>query len=730
MPPTTVYRKILFLCNIPYIDHQVLRRIVDILSRDKYVLLRIARPGMFNDDTTQSCGGLKWWETREYPEKTYQPTATTTVFPRCENPGNPAGNRTQFAFEGRQYSDCYTATAPNKAVTWRPLCPAVRRKPLEIERFPFPGRGASAAPFIVLASVCMTHAEERYVPTDRWALLSVPGGSCGAVASACASHQSDPGSITGRFAPGISHVGIVLDDAACRRVFSGYSRFPCPCIPAPLHPRVSLHVKFRDDGHLRVPAGKPVTRWTAYTTGDVRNLNPVLPLRLAGEHGWKPMCAERRQGMIGVLPDECFHACDPSLRLTVSERRDLDGSRLRAGMQGRGKGDIPEKTHRPAASSGTIPKIRKSGGNPAGNRTQFALVGGEQKLNTISACTRQEAKLKYRNHIRLERASQKQSSNTHKTPFDRVKRCRERKINIKASERANVDFKRARFIVNSLYKWSGDGMGKRSSLGMATISSCEGPSDSVVNQNDAAGRRVSSGSPVSPRTCIPALLHTHLASPSSALNISMLRMLDTKKLIILHLHQILFYLHALQCKNWMRSFCVLLVGLSSKSSNHVLKSFWKSFRQDATLNKLSLRAAQISPLYSIVNAEWLRMGWNPASKVKKRGSDTDDTNTHLYAYLRKQLFHKNADFPWRSRLVPQRSGVQRLWVRIPEWAKRRKRTGAGCMHGNVYRLLGGRRGCSRPTTRATAPKRQAASHINKWAGIVCAAWVPTHSRPL
>ncbi|KAJ8891775.1 hypothetical protein PR048_004328 [Dryococelus australis] len=36
-------------------------------------------------------------------------------------------------------------------------------------------------------------------------------------------------------------------------------------------------------------------------------------------------------------------------------------------------------------------------------------------------------------------ASQKQFSDTHKSPYDRVKRCRERKINIKASERVNVD---------------------------------------------------------------------------------------------------------------------------------------------------------------------------------------------------------------------------------------------------------------------------------------------------
>ncbi|KAJ8895399.1 hypothetical protein PR048_000731 [Dryococelus australis] len=61
-----------------------------------------------------------------------------------------------------------------------------------------------------------------------------------------------------------------------------------------------------------------------------------------------------------------------------------------------------------------------------------------RKLNTISAYIRQNAKSKYRNCIRLERASQNQSSSTHKTPYDRVKRCRKRKINFKASELVNV----------------------------------------------------------------------------------------------------------------------------------------------------------------------------------------------------------------------------------------------------------------------------------------------------
>ncbi|KAJ8866187.1 hypothetical protein PR048_033711 [Dryococelus australis] len=79
------------------------------------------------------------------------------------------------------------------------------------------------------------------------------------MASTLASHLVDPGFIRGEFAPGFLHVGIVLDNAACQQVFLGNSCFPRPCIPVPLHPRVSFHVMFRDDGHLRVLATKPVT---------------------------------------------------------------------------------------------------------------------------------------------------------------------------------------------------------------------------------------------------------------------------------------------------------------------------------------------------------------------------------------------------------------------------------------------------------------------------------------
>ncbi|KAJ8884317.1 hypothetical protein PR048_016174 [Dryococelus australis] len=66
-----------------------------------------------------------------------------------------------------------------------------------------------------------------------------------------------------------------------------------------------------------------------------------------------------------------------------------------------------------------------------------------RKLNTISAYTREKVKSKYRNCIRLGRASQNQSSDTHKTLYDRVKRCwerkKKRKKSIKASELVNLD---------------------------------------------------------------------------------------------------------------------------------------------------------------------------------------------------------------------------------------------------------------------------------------------------
>ncbi|KAJ8867138.1 hypothetical protein PR048_033002 [Dryococelus australis] len=61
------------------------------------------------------------------------------------------------------------------------------------------------------------------------------GSSDGKVVRLLAPHLREPGSIPGGVAPGFLYVGIVPDDAAGQRIFSGISCFPCPCIPALLH---------------------------------------------------------------------------------------------------------------------------------------------------------------------------------------------------------------------------------------------------------------------------------------------------------------------------------------------------------------------------------------------------------------------------------------------------------------------------------------------------------------
>ncbi|KAJ8866861.1 hypothetical protein PR048_032722 [Dryococelus australis] len=72
--------------------------------------------------------------------------------------------------------------------------------------------------------------------TDWWTKLRHSAGHSGRLDEDChsintlASHQGEPGSIPDRVT-GFSQVGIVLDDAVGRRVFSGISRFP-----PPLHP--------------------------------------------------------------------------------------------------------------------------------------------------------------------------------------------------------------------------------------------------------------------------------------------------------------------------------------------------------------------------------------------------------------------------------------------------------------------------------------------------------------
>ncbi|KAJ8880187.1 hypothetical protein PR048_016653 [Dryococelus australis] len=226
---------------------------------------------------------------------------------------------------------------------------------------------------------------------DRKSRSSINGG---AVASALSSHLGDPGSSPGGFASGFSHVGIVLDDAACRRVFSGFFSFPRPCIPVPLHPRVSFHVTFRDNMHLLVPAGKPVRN---------PGLKDGLFIRVVGVAS---SCG--RQAAVSIVPLLCCALYPRLLFLVLIQGRlplsplwlrtrvvrrlcqprrhfsqDSPGSSARVVSyrkiwaalnswrrnKGVGNREIPEKTRRPTASSSTIPTcespVTRSGIEPS-----------------------------------------------------------------------------------------------------------------------------------------------------------------------------------------------------------------------------------------------------------------------------------------------------------------------------------------------------------------------------
>ncbi|KAJ8888059.1 hypothetical protein PR048_007545, partial [Dryococelus australis] len=108
-----------------------------------------------------------------------------------------------------------------------------------------------------------------------------------------------------------------------------------------------------------------------------------------------------------------------------------------AGMKGWRKRELPEETRRLAESPGTIPTSENPGATQSGIepcspwREASALASTPPRLPNKDET--------YINRIRLERGSQKQSSYVHKTPYDRVKRSRERKINTTASERVNTD---------------------------------------------------------------------------------------------------------------------------------------------------------------------------------------------------------------------------------------------------------------------------------------------------
>ncbi|KAJ8893460.1 hypothetical protein PR048_006058 [Dryococelus australis] len=100
-----------------------------------------------------------------------------------------------------------------------------------------------------------------------------------------ASHQGKSSSISGQIIPAFSHVGIVPDDAAGRRVFSGISRFPRLFIPALLHTHLNRPYQLS-----RPRCSEPPNRFTHSPTavtaeiGFFFELPPEMPTLGARQH--------------------------------------------------------------------------------------------------------------------------------------------------------------------------------------------------------------------------------------------------------------------------------------------------------------------------------------------------------------------------------------------------------------------------------------------------------------
>ncbi|KAJ8893769.1 hypothetical protein PR048_006369 [Dryococelus australis] len=73
------------------------------------------------------------------------------------------------------------------------------------------------------------------------------------------SHQGGLDSIPGGVAPGFSHLGIVADDVAGGRFFSGFSRYPRPCIPVLLRAHLVSLSSALNTSRLRAAQTSPVS---------------------------------------------------------------------------------------------------------------------------------------------------------------------------------------------------------------------------------------------------------------------------------------------------------------------------------------------------------------------------------------------------------------------------------------------------------------------------------------
>ncbi|KAJ8871171.1 hypothetical protein PR048_027477 [Dryococelus australis] len=294
------------------------------------------------------------------------------------------------------------------------------------------------------------------------AYTKLPPKTCGAAVDdavrTLASHQGEPGSIPGRATPGFSQLGIVPYDAAGRAGFLGHLPEPLHYGAAPPSPHFALIgsqdlvVKNRPNLSIldnsenlqeaiaaeesAISCSKQLSQ---YSRGAISGNHGEPKSRLQGR-GFE-LKSFRMQNLMFSLAPTSSNSIEKTTVLTKdgagNGEEQLKGSR----EGGRGL-DVPSRQphslSRPlnvdetwSPNTPTQMPSRAWPARPARDQpylpgTLARHIGLLVLLVSLNSLT---------NRIRLETASQ----NTHKIPYNRVKWCRECKINIKASERVNVD---------------------------------------------------------------------------------------------------------------------------------------------------------------------------------------------------------------------------------------------------------------------------------------------------
>ncbi|KAJ8888083.1 hypothetical protein PR048_007570 [Dryococelus australis] len=215
-----------------------------------------------------------------------------------------------------------------------------------------------------------------------------------------------------RLLPGFSHVRNVLYDTAGRQVFSGISGgapYP-PCFI--LIGSEDLVVKSLP--HFFDPTFEPLVHMVFDTSW--RTLAQSSPSTVAADN----QCTIDT----GIFVHKSVESSLQSGVVTSALTTAGDASALGVEKVGGGRGGRVTFCHVASLAKYSL----------------FWVAVGPLPNVVYRLFTAKEALLKaLPNRIRLERASREQSSDTHKTPYDRVTRRRELRINIKASERVNVD---------------------------------------------------------------------------------------------------------------------------------------------------------------------------------------------------------------------------------------------------------------------------------------------------